>query len=206
VSALLDWLRDTVSDWKPSAVGVFRKEAAHDWPISASTSEDLREKLTHTGHLMPLPSEPAALANVMETELRSYLVNAANKNAEFTMREGTQRSYPDLEFTYPDRIDSASAVDIKCARRKTATRLNNAITLYTGNTWFLWPQLKFGGILRPFSEYQEHLALLVLYDYDSTLPERIKNVTVVIHETWKIASKSRSSSTREYRSTWQRWI
>lgn len=39
------------------------------------------------------------------------------------------------------------AVDIKCARRNKSGRgLNNRIALYTGNTYFLWPQLKFSGM------------------------------------------------------------
>lgn len=197
-SPLLVWIRTEVEGWEPSAVGVFREKAEHDWPISAASESELREKLASAGHLMPLPTEPAALANVMEIELRARLVEAAGRYDELVIREGTQRSYPDLEFEGLGSAGAVAAVDIKCARRKTPTRLNNAIALYTGNTWFLWPQLKFSGILRPFIEYQEHLALLVLYDFDSTLPERIKNVTVVAHETWRIASTKRASSTREY--------
>lgn len=197
-SPLLEWLGEQVRGWQPSAVGIFREHAEHAWPISADSAADLGAKLTDTGHLLPLPTEPAALANVMEIELREHLVDAAEDEEGIDVREGTQRSYPDLEFAGPALGDGFRAVDIKCARRKSPNRLNNSIALYTGNTWFLWPQFKFGGILRPFGDYEEHIAVLVMYTFDKTLPERIKDVVVVAHETWCVASTKRASATREY--------
>ncbi len=197
-SPLLRWLREQIEGWQPSAVGIYREYAEHDWPLSADSPAELRQRLTDAGHLLPLPTEPAALANVMEIELREHLVDAARDAEGVNVREGTQRSYPDLEFDGSALGSGYRAVDIKCARRKNPNRLNNSIALYTGNTWFLWPQLKFGGILRPFEEYQEHIAVLVLYEFDKNLPERITDVIVVAHETWRLASKRRASATREY--------
>ena len=197
-SPLLEWLKEQVQGWQPSAVGIFREHAEHAWPISADSPSDLRGKLTDTGHLLPLPTEPAALANVMEIELREHLVDAVEDEEGIDVREGTQRSYPDLEFAGPALEGGFRAVDIKCARRKNATRLNNRVALYTGNTWFLWPQFKFSGILRPFGDYEEHLAVLVMYTFDETIPERIRDVAVVAHETWHLASTKRASATREY--------
>ena len=57
---------------------------------------------------------------------------------------------------------------------------------------------KFSGILRPFSEYRELLSIVAIYDFRPYLPERIRNMQVVAHETWRIASRKRASSTREY--------
>ena len=197
-SPLLEWLREQVQGWQPSAVGIFREHAEHAWPISADSAADLRGQLTDTGHLLPLPTEPAALANVMEIELREHLVNAAEDEEGIDVAEGTQRSYPDLEFGGLKLGSGFRAVDIKCARRKSTTRLNSRIALYTGNTWFLWPQFKFSGILRPFGDYEEHLAVLVMYTFDETIPERIRDVVVIAHETWRLASTKRASGTREY--------
>lgn len=204
-SLLLTWLRDQTRDWRPSIVGVFREHAAHsDWPLTAHSPGDLREQLTTLGHLLPLPSEPAALANVMEIELRRHLTRGAADVDGGHIEEGTERSYPDLEFTGAPFGEGTQAVDIKCARRKLSASgaptgsLNNRIALYTGNTYFLWPQLKFSGILRPFDEYTDHVSVVVLYTYDASLPERIMDVSVVVHETWRIASRSRASATREY--------
>lgn len=209
-SALIQWLRHLTESWSPSIVGVFREDAAHNWPISANSAPELRQKLTEAGHLLPLPSESAALANVMEIELRQHLVEAASAADDIELREGTERSYPDLEIFGERFGDGPSAVDIKCARRKipksgaTPTTLINRIALYTGNTYFLWPQLKFSGIARPFGDYSEHVSIVVIYTFDSALPERITDVEVVVHETWRIASQARASATREYIGSVQR--
>jgi Restriction endonuclease EcoRV len=203
-STLLEWIRSVTVGWKPSIVGVFREDADHDWPLTAQSSADLRETLTNTGHLLPLPSEPAALANVMEIELRRHLCEAAATLPRAEIAEGTERSFPDLEFSGEAFGGGHRAVDIKCARIKQlkagtpSTNLNNRIALYTGNTYFLWPDLKFSGILRPFSDYAEQISIVVLYRFDPTIPERIADVQVVAHETWRIGSKARASATREY--------
>jgi len=189
-SALIQWLRHLTESWSPSIVGVFREDAAHNWPISANSAPELRQKLTEAGHLLPLPSESAALANVMEIELRQHLVEAASAADDIELREGTERSYPDLEIFGERFGDGPSAVDIKCARRKipksgaTPTTLINRIALYTGNTYFL--------------------SIVVIYTFDSALPERITDVEVVVHETWRIASQARASATREYIGSVQR--
>lgn len=204
-SPLLTWLRGQTRDWRPSIVGVFREDAAHGtWPLTAQTPAHLRQQLTDLGHLLPLPSEPAALANVMEIELRQHLMRQIESLAGAHSEEGTERSYPDLEFFGEPFGGGPRAVDIKCARRKLSASetptgsLHNRIALYTGNTYFLWPQLKFSGILRPFDEYAEHVSVVVLYTFDASLPERIKDVTVAVQETWRIASRKRASATREY--------
>jgi hypothetical protein len=199
ISPLLSWLREHTEGWKPSIVGVFREDATHDWPITARSPSDLRQQLIATGHLLPLPSEPAALANVMEIELRQHLVDAARMTPGAELTEGTERSYPDLELSGEAFGGGPRAVDIKCARRTpSGNGLQSRIALYTGNTYFLWPQLKFSGILRPFGEYQELLSIVVIYTYAPALPERITDVSVVVHDTWRIASKARASTTREY--------
>lgn len=203
-SPLLEWLRRHTADWRPSIIGVFREEALHDWPLTASSPTDLRQQLTEQGHLLPLPSEPAALANVMEIELRQHLAEAAVLTPGAGITDGTERSYPDLEFSGDAFGSGFRAVDIKCARRRVSkvdrepTVLKNRIALYTGNTYFLWPQLKFVGIVRPFEQYEELISIVVIYTFDAELPQRITNVQVVVHETWRIASQSRASGTREY--------
>jgi hypothetical protein len=140
----------------------------------------------------------------MEIELRQHLGEAALLTPGVVVAEGTERSYPDLEFSGDLFGGGFRAVDIKCARRKLSssgrppTMLNNRIALYTGNTYFLWPQLKFGGILRPFEDYEELISIVVIYTFDPSQPQRIADVEVVAHETWRIAARSRASATREY--------
>jgi len=140
----------------------------------------------------------------MEIELREHLVAGIAEMDDAEIGEGTQRSYPDLEFFGDAFGGGPRAVDIKCARRKVGKagklsgNLNNRIALYTGNTYFLWPKLKFSGILRPFGDYRELISIVVIYTFASDRPERITNVEVVAHETWRIGSRARASATREY--------
>ena len=199
-SPLLNWIREQTAGWEPSAVGVFRQSGRNErWPIHAGDATELRETLTDRGHLLPLPTEPAALANLLEIELTTHLGAAILGTDGAEIRVGTQRSFPDLEFSGPAFGDGVRAADIKCARRrKSGKALQSRIALYTGNTYFLWPQLKFSGILRPFSEYEELLSIVAIYDFRPDLPERIANLQVITHETWRIASRKRASATREY--------
>ena len=74
----------------------------------------------------------------------------------------------------------------------------NLNTLYTGNTYFRYPQLRWPGTFRPFDEYRSHLDLIVLYTLDEDSLSRAKDVELVIQEAWKIGSRQRSSTTREY--------
>ena len=196
----LDWLRDQVSGWEQSALGIFRLRSGQEqWPVQAAGPEELKEQLQQRGHLLPLPTEPAALANLIEIELREHLVAAAANSLGVEIRLGTERSYPDLELSGPAFGGGCYAADIKCARRaKSGTSLQSRIALYTGNTYFLWPTLKFSGILRPFDDYAGHLAVLAIYDFHKDRPERISNLQLVVHESWRLASTKRASATREY--------
>ena len=155
--------------------------------------------LTTRGHLLPLPTEPAALSNLVEIELRTHLVAAAARTTNGEARVGTERSYPDLEFSGSAFGGGVRAADIKCARRRqSGSALQSRIALYTGNTYFLWPQLKFSGILRPFQEYRELLSIVAIYDFMPDRQERIDNLQTVAHDTWRLASTKRASATREY--------
>jgi len=130
----------------------------------------------------------------MEIELRQHLVQAVRQVNGAEVAEGTERSYPDLEFFGEAFGGGPRAVDIKCARRKVTKsgtlngNLNNRFTLYTGNTYFLWSKLKFSGILRPFGDYQELISMVVIYTFAPDRQERITDIQIVVHETWKIAS------------------
>ena len=181
-------------------MGVFQLSGRNErWPVHAENATELRDTLTDRGHLLPLPTEPAALANLLEIELTTHLGAAIPRTDGAEIRVGTQRSFPDLEFSGPAFGDGVRAADIKCARRrKSGQALQSRIALYTGNTYFLWPQLKFSGILRPFDDYEELLSIVTIYDFRPDLPERISNLQVVAHETWRLASTKRASATREY--------
>jgi len=95
------------------------------------------------------------------------------------------------------------AIDVKVARRKPLKRgpprrTQSRITLYTGNTYFAWPDLLWPGMPRPFAEYGSHLDIVMLYTLDESALERATEIEVLVQEPWKIASRDRSSTTREY--------
>jgi hypothetical protein len=60
-----------------NVVAVYRRDAPHGWPINAADAADLEAKLDTGGHFLPLPKEPAALANVLEVSLQRFIQDAA---------------------------------------------------------------------------------------------------------------------------------
>ncbi|MGH1558002.1 type II restriction endonuclease [Caulobacter segnis] len=160
----------------------------------------MKLQLSHGGHFLPLPKEPAALANVVEVAIVDFLIETLDKNVVACTR-GTERGYPDIEI----EIDGEFfAVDVKVARRaikkngEPSGRTDSRITLYTGNTFFMYPTLKWPGTFRPFADYVGHIDIIALYTLDHVSPTRIKDFELVVVEPWRIGSKSRSSTTREY--------
>ncbi len=181
-------------------MGVFRRHGDHGWPFDASDPEDLEAKLLATGHLLPLPKEPAALANILEVAIVDHLLDATKGDPGIVARRGSERGYPDLELS-GDRFGKGyHALDVKVARRddRNPARTKSRITLYTGNTYFRWPQLHWPGTFRPFADYASHLDVIVLYEFVPNISSRVAGLELVVQPAWRIASRQRSSTTREY--------
>lgn len=148
---------------------------------------------------MALPSEPAALANIVEVSVVDFLLDQIDRENGVSSHRGTERGYPDIEISGPRFGGGYHALDIKVARRAPSGRQTKSrVTLYTGNTYFRYPQLKWPGTFRPFQDYESHLDLIVLYTFSPGALSRIEDPELVVHESWRIASKQRSSTTREY--------
>jgi Restriction endonuclease EcoRV len=91
------------------------------------------------------------------------------------------------------------AVDVKVARRaRSGRQTDSRITLYTGNTYFRYPTLQWPGTFRPFQDYQSHLDVIAIYTLNETSHSRIDDFELIVQEPWRIASRQRSSTTREY--------
>jgi hypothetical protein len=197
---LLTWLRNTVGRYELDLVAVLRKNGTTArWPLAADNADELEEKLAAGGHLVPLPKEPAALANILEVSLVDFLMAEVAKLPGAVAERGTERGYPDLELRGPAFGGGDHAVDVKVARRNKSGRATQSrITLYTGNTYFRYPSLRWPGTFRPFEDYASHLDLLAIYTLDESGPGRIRDLELIVHEPWRIASKQRSSTTREY--------
>lgn len=197
---LIAWLQKTMASYEFDLVAVMKRNGASPrWPLTAKDPDDLVEQLAVRGHFVPLPREPAALANVMEVSLVDYIADLAAKARGVSVQRGTERGYPDLEFSGSKFGGGYHAVDIKMARRnKIGSATQNAITLYTGNTYFRHPTLQWPGTFRPFDHYDSHIDLIGIYTLDLDSPARIADLELLVVEPWRIASKRRSSSTREY--------
>jgi Restriction endonuclease EcoRV len=72
------------------------------------------------------------------------------------------------------------------------------ITLYTGNSYFRYPRLRFAGTFRPFQDYASHLDIVGIYTFNPDSPARVEELELLVHPAWRIASRQRSSTTREY--------
>jgi len=202
---LLTWLRDACDRYELEPVAVFRKRGQHAWPLRATDADDLAAQLEVGGHFLPLPKEPAALANVIEVSLVDFLLKHAEGRDDITFTRGTERGYPDFEITGTAFGGHFYAIDVKSARRKSTksgkvnpNKTQSRITLYTGNTYFRWPELHWPGTFRPFENYQAHLDIIAIYTLDEGLKSRIRDFELIVQESWRIASKQRSSTTREY--------
>lgn len=208
---ILAWLREVAGTWTPTAAGLLVRSPQAEGPYAVPSFDALLAELDERQALVGLPTEPAALANVIEAAMLAYL----DRMLELLRDEGHDvqwqgagdRAYPDLEIS--GTLFSASgkaehhAVDIKVARRRLNVRhppttTQSRITLYTGNTYFRYPELQVPGCLRPFGDYSNHLDVIVLYDHVPEHHGGVANVEVLVHPAWRIASRHRSSTTREY--------
>lgn len=198
---LIDWLRNSCLEYLVEPVAVFRKRGPKaQWPATIQNEQHLFETLASSGYLLPLPKEPAALANVIEVSLVDFLLQRLAQVSGAHATRGTERGYPDIEISGPAFGGGFHAVDVKVARRaKNGKKTQSAITLYTGNTYFKWSQVKWAGTFRPFDEYEDrHLDILAIYTLKEDTDARIDDFEIIVQEPWKIASKQRSSTTREY--------
>lgn len=199
-SAAVDLLRSVCADYKFEPIAIYKKAGNHDWPLMARDEDDLAGQLAVGDHFLPLPKEPAALANVVEVAVVDFLLDRLS-DSQYELTRGTERGYPDLEM----KVGSSHfAIDVKVARRAINTKglptgkTDSRITLYTGNTFFMYPTLKWPGTFRPFSEYSGHIDLIGLYTLNVGSSKRVDDFELLVVEPWKVGSKSRSSTTREY--------
>jgi Restriction endonuclease EcoRV len=197
------WLRDRCAEYTFDVTAVFHRLGTHGWPLEIRAADpiELERALAGSGHLLPLPKEPAALANILEVSIVDFLLKVAHDTEGLVGTRGTERGYPDIEFTGVSLNNDHWAVDVKVARRnrtKGQLRTESRITLYTGNTFFRFPSVHWPGNLRAFDDYAGHLDVIVIYTLAADAAHRVDDLRIIIQEPWRIASKSRSSTTREY--------
>lgn len=199
---LESWLRETCGRYSFDLRGIYQAQGTHSWPIVANDQAEL-EAIVSQGHLLPLPKESAALANVLEVGIVDYLLGEIDGVEGLEHDRGSERGYPDLEVWGPAVGDRFYAIDVKMARRKKiksglSKNTESRVTLYTGNTYFAYPDLHWAGTPRPFSDYAAHLDVIGIYTLNQDSTSRVDDLELIVQPAWKIASKQRSSTTREY--------
>jgi hypothetical protein len=91
------------------------------------------------------------LASVFEVSIVDLLLKIASTVDGLEATSGTERGYPDVEFSGLAVGNNHYAVDVKVARGAAsggAKQTESRITLYTGNTYFLYPDLRWPGTFR----------------------------------------------------------
>lgn len=186
VDSVVGWLEEQVASYDFDVIGLARRNQRPPYP---------------------LPTEPGALANILETTaVRLLEQQLTNDPSGVRVTRGTERKYPDMELYGGVLGDRVIALDVKVARRGRVPlrpgaerRTQSRITLLTGNTYFAQPDELHASILRPYNQYWVHLDWIMLFDIDTEaeMPE-VTNVEHVIAETWRVASRRRSSETRNY--------
>lgn len=198
------WLRSTCAEYRYDLRGVYRSSGSHDWPLVAGDADELEERLAGGGHLLPLPKEPAALANVLEVSVVDFILARLFEVPLAEGRRGGERTYPDVEIGGEWFGGGFHAVDVKIARRGKPTRkgpnqnTQSRVTLYTGNTYFRYPTVHWPGTFRPFNEYASHLDVVGVYTLNPDSASRVEDLELIVQPPWKIASRQWSSTTREY--------
>lgn len=200
---LIAWLREQCAQYRFDLGGAYRRQGVHDWPLVAADESDLESQLQAGGHLLGLPKEPAALANILEVSLVDFLSERLALVPGAEARRGTERGYPDLEVSGPAFGGGFHAIDIKIAKRGMTKKgpsknTQSRVTLYTGNTYFKYPQLHWPGTFRPFQDYTTHLDVIGVYTLDPQSLGRVADLELIVQPPWRIASTQRSSTTREY--------
>src|SRR5262245_31896330 len=120
--SLLDWLREICADYTFDVRALYRRHGEHKWPLHATDEDDLERQLAEGKHFLPLPKEPAALANIVEVSVVDYILQRADDADGLEAVRGTERGYPDVEFTGDALRGEFYAVDVKVARRHRAGR------------------------------------------------------------------------------------
>lgn len=201
---LLNWLELACARYTLEPIAVYRAGRTPIFPLVAADEAELQAKLKAGSHFLPLPKEPAALANVLEVSIIEFLQAELAKVANVATRRGNERSYPDIEIEGGVFGDMPHALDIKAARRSITKKgqpgknTKSRITLYTGNTYFRHQEILWPGMFRAFNTYSSHISLIALYTFDESASSRIADLELLTHQTWTIGSKERSSTTREY--------
>lgn len=174
------WLRTAIRDYR--------------WNVRGIILDD--------GKVVPLPKEPAVVAKVIEVSVTEHFKRKAYAIPGLDILDDLSgRGYPDLLLVGRAVDNRRIALDVKVARRKPRadgkppTVTQSRITLGPFDTYFRRPTEPIKGVGVAYGDMAWHLDLIVLYDW---LEGEVRNIEVLVVETWRVASGQRSSQTRNY--------
>jgi hypothetical protein len=173
------WLRKAVQDYK--------------WNVRGIILDD--------GKVIPLPKEPAVVAKVIELSVIEHFKRKAYAVPGLDVLDDLSgRGYPDVLLAGRAVNNKRVALDVKVARRKPRrdgkpTKTQSRITLGPFDSYFRRPDEPIPGVGVAYGDMAWHLDLIVLYDWEDG---EVKNVEVLVVETWRVGSTKRSSTTRNY--------
>jgi hypothetical protein len=183
------WLRDAVSDYR--------------WQV--------RWILLDNGDRLPLPKESSWTAKLLEVTLLDHVRKKAMAVTPRLHVDGDEsgRMYPDILLSGPALAHKFAAVDVKAARRVLLTppdprrrvarppvrTTQSQITLGPYNSYFRYPRFRVPGALRAYGDIDWHLDIIAIYDY---VEGAIEDLELLVVETWRVASRVKSSGTRDY--------
>jgi hypothetical protein len=149
------------------------------------------------GTVLPLPSESALIAKLIEVTLLQRFRTVALAVKGLTVDGAPSgRVYPDILVSGSRLGHRKLSLDVKAARRAPGGRRTvSRITLGPYDKYFRFPDQKMAGSWIPYGDIDWHLDAIVIYDYVGGV---ISNVEPLVAETWRVASKVRSSGTRNY--------
>lgn len=173
------WLRDAVRDYR--------------WNIRGIILDD--------GKVVPLPKEPAVVAKVIEVSVTEHFKRKAYAVRGLDLLDDLSgRGYPDILMVGRAVGNRRVALDVKVARRKPRangppTVTQSRITLGPFDTYFRHPDEPIPGVSVAYGNMAWHLDLIVLYDWADG---EVRDIEVLVVETWRVGSTRRSSTTRNY--------
>ena len=93
-ASVLRWVRSTCAGYELDVVALYRRSGDRSWPLVARSSFDLERQLEERGHFLPLPREPAALANILEVSVASFILRQAAELAGAVATRGPSEDTP----------------------------------------------------------------------------------------------------------------
>lgn len=178
---------DDIKDWLKAAVRDYA------WTVRGIALADATT--------IPLPKEPALVAKVIEVTVTEHFKRkAVGVDGLEIYPDLSGRGYPDILLTGRAVDGKKVALDVKVARRRpravgAPTMTQSRITLGPFDSYFRRPDDPIPGVGVAYGDMEWHIDLVVLYDW---IDANVQNVEILVVETWRVASRKQSSTTRNY--------